>query len=258
MVRLPFKKYKLLVTFIALLYMISSALEVAKAFLFKNIFNSVYQENFHQFTIFLVKVGFYLVALVVTSYLLWLYTSEFRKRYSRDLKDAVMNKITTMDFNNFTANNSSKYVSIINNDVIVLDSDYYYTIIIVLYGIFTSGKSNFNLKKLKAKSAALSGGIYSITSYLPRLLAAALIIMHRMSLGTILLLMDEATSSPDPLTAQAIERNILNQKEMTAVSITHHLTSQALPMYDQIMVIQDGCFVEQGSFDELMKKQGVF
>lgn len=552
MVRLPFKRYRLLFAFLLFTYMAYSGLRVIQAFLFKDILDAIAQSRLDMFSILLVKTICFIIGYTLTTYLLSVYTAEFLKRCSRDLKDAVVDKITTMDFNSFTANNSSKYVSIINNDVKILESDYYNNILTILSGIFTAAFStvtlfyfspllavvtivlgifpilipillknrltsrqnryvealerynayirdifsgfealvsfgagrfvhkahaqeneatedcNLRLKKLEAKSTSCSRGIYIAFILSTHLLAGALVISKRITLGTMmgaiqimnfistplqrsvngystlmaaravvlrveellaeeerhelanvktilplrcehlsfsyvegspvavdlscilepgkkyaivgssgsgkstflkllmkyydtyqgdifcgeqelrlldktslfqnlaaihqnvvlfndtirtnicmyanysedavidaarkaglwdlisslpegiytvveenghnlsggekqrisiarailrqvpLLLMDEATSSLDPVTAQAIERDILNQEGMTTVSITHHLTGESLPLYDQILVMQDGCFVEQGSYDELLQKRGIF
>lgn len=552
LVRLPFRKYKLLFAFLIFTYMASSILYIAQALLFKDIFDAISEGSFDVFSMLSVKVACFIALLMLNTYLQGIAYAGFCKRCSVDLKNAVIDKITTMDFNSFTANNSAKYVSIINNDVKVLTNNYYGIIPHIIYSFFTSisaavtlfyfspllavvsivlgifpllipillknrlkkrqnkymealerynvyirdifsgfealvsfgaghfvrkahaeensatEECNLRLKKLKAKSAACSRGIYMLVLLFNQLLAVALVIAQKMTLGSMmaaiqimnfvvmpiqwgingystltaaravvsrvedllaeeehrdllkvktilplrcenlsfsyeegqpvavdlncilepgkkyavvgssgsgkstflkllmkyydtyqgniycgdhelrrldktslfqnlaaihqnvvlfndtirtnicmyaeysdklvidaarraglwdlisslpeglntmveenghnfsggekqrisiarailrqvpLLLMDEATSSLDPVTAQAIENDILTQEGMAAVSITHHLIGKSLPLYDQILVMQEGCFVEQGTFDDLMKKQGVF
>ncbi|PWV88419.1 ATP-binding cassette subfamily C protein [Paenibacillus cellulosilyticus] len=76
--------------------------------------------------------------------------------------------------------------------------------------------------------------------------------------GTPVLLLDEATSSLDNETAQAIEQSILNIKDNTRIIVTHKLNSDALRMYDEIIMMKNGCVVEKGSFSELLEKKGFF
>lgn len=551
MVRYPFKQYKGLMAFLIFLSLISSLLNVVQAFIAKAMLDTISQGTFDMFPMLLAVIACFAVLYAITMYLSSAYKAEFLKRCSRDLKNAVVDKITTMDFNSFTANNSAKYVSIINNDIKVLESDYYanvpfisgifssfFAIITLIYfspliavitivlgflpalvplllkkrlqtklkeymealerynayirDIFSGFEAlasfgaggfvrkahaaenyaaeecNLKYEKVNAEASAYSNGGSFLSFLASMLVSLALVITKRITLGTMLgivqisnyvitpiensiaaytsltaaravvarveellaeeehheleevktilpircqhlsfayeegtpvvvdlncvlelgkkyavvgnsgsgkstflkllmkyydtyqgdvccgdqnlhqvdktslfqnlaaihqnvvlfndtirtnismyadysdeaitdaakraglwdlisalpegldtvveengqnfsggekqrisiarailrkvplLLMDEATSSLDPVTAQSIESDLLNQEEMTTVSITHHLTGQALPMYDQIMVMQDGCFVEQGSFDELMEKQGVF
>ena len=45
---------------------------------------------------------------------------------------------------------------------------------------------------------------------------------------------------------------------MTVITITHKLIDNILGRYDEIIVMDNGKIVEQGSFSELMDKQGEF
>jgi ABC-type multidrug transport system fused ATPase/permease subunit len=72
-----------------------------------------------------------------------------------------------------------------------------------------------------------------------------------------LLILDEATSSLDSqselLIQQAIEK-IAHQT--TIVSIAHRLSTIARA--DMIYVLEDGCIVEQGTYQELFDLKGTF
>lgn len=72
------------------------------------------------------------------------------------------------------------------------------------------------------------------------------------------LLLDEATSSLDKKMSSQIERLLLNQSEMTVLTITHKLDAAILKQYDCILAMNHGNIMESGKFDELMEKKGFF
>lgn len=69
-----------------------------------------------------------------------------------------------------------------------------------------------------------------------------------------ILLVDEATASLDRKTACDIEKRILNDKELTVISVSHHVDKDILHLFDMIFVLIDGMIVEKGSPDELFGK----
>ena len=75
---------------------------------------------------------------------------------------------------------------------------------------------------------------------------------------TPILLLDEATSSLDNETSRAIERSILEINDITRIIVTHKLNGTSLAMYDEILMMKNGRVVEQGPFEELLEKKGVF
>lgn len=70
-----------------------------------------------------------------------------------------------------------------------------------------------------------------------------------------ILLLDEATSSLDYPTQAQIMRN-LRQLRITTLFIAHRLS--ALTYADRIIMLQNGEVVEQGSYTELLAKNGIF
>lgn len=72
-----------------------------------------------------------------------------------------------------------------------------------------------------------------------------------------LLLLDEPTSSVDPITEQRVMNRLFTQaKGNTIVLISHKLTG--LERMDQIIVMNQGMIIESGTFNELMKRKGYF
>ena len=75
---------------------------------------------------------------------------------------------------------------------------------------------------------------------------------------TPILLLDEATSSLDNQVATEIENSILKIQDLTALVVTHKLNEAILKKYDRIIFMKDGVIVEDGSFDDLIYREGEF
>ncbi len=69
------------------------------------------------------------------------------------------------------------------------------------------------------------------------------------------LFLDEATSALDNITQEAITRSIASL-EVTRIVIAHRLST--IRQADQIIVLDGGKMVEQGTFDELSNSNGIF
>ncbi|MDR0751836.1 MAG: ABC transporter ATP-binding protein/permease [Christensenellaceae bacterium] len=65
------------------------------------------------------------------------------------------------------------------------------------------------------------------------------------------LLLDEVTSSLDKTTAGIVEANLLALKDKTIINVCHKFNEASLPLYDMILIIEDGKIVEYGSYSEL-------
>ena len=73
-----------------------------------------------------------------------------------------------------------------------------------------------------------------------------------------ILLLDEATSALDAKTYMEIENTVLAIQDVTIISVTHRLTEEVLSKYDEIIVMDHGDIVEQGTFYELLQGKGYF
>lgn len=71
------------------------------------------------------------------------------------------------------------------------------------------------------------------------------------------MILDEATSSVDTRTEHRIQRAMDNlMKGRTSFVIAHRLST--IKNADIILVMKDGDIIEQGTHDELMKKNGFY
>ena len=73
-----------------------------------------------------------------------------------------------------------------------------------------------------------------------------------------LLLMDEATSALDTETSSSVMNSVLDIEGISKIVITHKLEESILERFDEIIVLKNGQVYENGSFDELMAKNGLF
>lgn len=70
-----------------------------------------------------------------------------------------------------------------------------------------------------------------------------------------IILLDEATSALDNKTQELVKRN-LDVQQITRIVVAHRLST--VRMADRIYVLDDGVIADQGSFDELANKLGLF
>ena len=73
-----------------------------------------------------------------------------------------------------------------------------------------------------------------------------------------LLFMDEATSALDNETSSNVMHSVLDIDNLSKIVITHKLEEKILKRFDEIIVLKNGKVYENGSFDELINKNGLF
>ena len=69
--------------------------------------------------------------------------------------------------------------------------------------------------------------------------------------NTPILVIDEGTSSLDNKTAYDIEDKLLDQEDLTIITITHKINKELLQRYDEIIVMDKGEIVEIDNYDNL-------
>lgn len=75
--------------------------------------------------------------------------------------------------------------------------------------------------------------------------------------GCDVLLVDEATSSLDVVTTEQIMRNLL-QLDCSVIVITHDIFGDYMKDFDYIAYLEEGTIREEGSFEEMLKRDGSF
>ena len=72
-----------------------------------------------------------------------------------------------------------------------------------------------------------------------------------------IILLDEATSALDNITEAAVKKSIEDLSVgKTVVTVAHRLST--ISEYDSIIVLDTGKIAEQGTYEELMDKKGLF
>ena len=72
-----------------------------------------------------------------------------------------------------------------------------------------------------------------------------------------IMLMDESFSAVDVSNTSQLREKLLSL-DKTILFVTHDVSAEHLKLYDEIIVLQHGKIVEQGSFLQLMEKQQYF
>ena len=82
-----------------------------------------------------------------------------------------------------------------------------------------------------------------------------LIIARAVCSGHKIMILDEATSALDNITQQAVTES-LDKLECTRIAIAHRLST--VQHCDRILVLDKGKICEEGTYEELIKRNGVF
>ena len=73
-----------------------------------------------------------------------------------------------------------------------------------------------------------------------------------------ILILDEGTSAVDAKTAFDIETALLEEPDLTMITITHNLSADMLRRYDAVLYMEEGKIAECGRYDELVAQKGKF
>lgn len=73
-----------------------------------------------------------------------------------------------------------------------------------------------------------------------------------------IVILDEGTSALDIQTSSEVEGSLLENNDLTLLTITHQINEQVLKQYDSIIYMEAGRIVEMGSYEQLMNKETKF
>lgn len=162
------------------------------------------------------------------------------------------------DINKIDKNLFRKKVAYISQDTILFSDS--------IYNNITMGESNYSEEDIikackmaeihdfimglpKQYDTFIEENATNISSGQKQRIAIARILVRNPQI----LIMDEATSNIDGLTEKKIINNLLNNKELTLIYVSHRL--QNVRSCDEILVVEDGHIIESGNHDELVMKE---
>lgn len=117
-------KFKLLFTITIVLQLICSLISVSMAFLLKYIIEIVNQNNLAK----LLQSCFVFIIFILISFLFYVLFGVFKAKYVKHtliyFKSDIFKNILKKDINTFLNDNSAKYISLLINDVSMIENDY--------------------------------------------------------------------------------------------------------------------------------------
>ncbi|MGB9780300.1 ATP-binding cassette domain-containing protein [Caldanaerobacter sp.] len=268
-----FFKNKLLFTGNIILTLAESILSVMLAFILANFVDAAVEYDMALLYKTCIIFSLYLISVLIVWYSLRIVRASYIRQMLFDLKNDIFSRVINKEIDQFQKGNSASYISTLNNDITILEQDYFKNILTMVALIFSFiiatvaiFKLNFFIavgvfvisiflvaipyffreKISRAKGSNLSGGERQRIS-----IARALI------KGTPILVSDEPTSSLDKKTALSIENSILSIGGLTALVITHNTSEEVPKKYDKIIFVEDGEIVKVGAFDEIFTPASV-
>jgi ABC-type multidrug transport system fused ATPase/permease subunit len=171
-------------------------------------------------------------------------------------------KLDDVDFRDYSQKDLRQLMALVSQDVVVFDQTVYDNI-----GCGKEGSSNEAIK-VAAKNAYADGFIQNLPSGYETILGERGTSLsggqrQRISIARAfvrdapILVLDEATAALDSA-SEAEVQNAIDElaKDRTVICIAHRLST--LKQMDRIIVLSEGVIVEDGSFDALIQKDGVF
>lgn len=170
--------------------------------------------------------------------------------------------IDNMNQRSIAQENIFKLISTMNQNVFLFEDSILKNI--TLYGDYDKIKLNDIVKKVGLTNTLLRKGIdlqYEISNNGENLSGGEkqkIAIARALIKGMDWLILDEATSDLDNETLWMIEELLVNLQDITCITVTHRYKKDILQKYDKIFVMKRGKILEEGQFEELMKRKGIF
>lgn len=148
---------------------LSSTLNVVLAFVLKNIIDTGTTQDIHQFyKVVWFTVGYFLIMIFV-EYLTKVLKAHFIKKNMLDIKEDIFTSLLDKEILNFNKANSSNYVSILTNDMKIIEEDYFLSILSIIEHLFLfiiATTALFRINVMIALTVIIIGGIPLIIPHL--------------------------------------------------------------------------------------------
>ncbi len=181
-------------------------------------------------------------------------------KYYNDYEGTIA--IDNNDIKDISFNSLYNNISIIQQDIFMFDASIRENITLfnnystdeIYNSIDKSGLKDFiDILPNKAESYIGENGSFISGGEKQRISIARSIIRN-----TPIIILDEATSSLDKETSYNIEKTLLDIEDLTVIFITHKLSEDLLNSCDEIIVMDDGKIVEEGTYLQLLKNRNYF
>lgn len=146
-------KYKLLFILRIITLTISSLSAIFFAYMLGNIMDTFTSEDIVDFNSLLYKSIFIIIFILVFTILDSFVSVRYNKKIMINLKNDLFNKIIHRDINKFKQTNTGNYISILNNDLQLIESGLYEGIFLIIYYI---ASFSFTITVMMSKSITIT------------------------------------------------------------------------------------------------------
>lgn len=154
------KKYlfrpKGLLLIVLLFILASSIVNVGLAFIAKIIIDLVYAKEANTFIVTVSGAFVFMLIMAVVNYLLGVSKAKYLTNLMIDLKADVFNRISNLSITKFTDQNSATYISILLNDLNVLEESYFHPVLLIVSDILVFSISVIALFRLNQSLAVVT------------------------------------------------------------------------------------------------------
>ncbi len=131
-----------------LIVLIDSFLCTSFAFVIKNLIDISTTKRLNEFPRAILFSFIYIIFIVLTGYFKSIFLAKYIKDNTANLRDDLFNKLLLKNKQDFSSENTGNYISIINNDVDILQRCYFSNIIFILQALFSFVIASLGLFKL--------------------------------------------------------------------------------------------------------------
>jgi len=158
-----FFKHKLLLTANIIFTLAESILTVMVAFILGSFVDAAVQYNMESLYGTSIIFVLYLIGVLIVWYFLRVLRANYVRQMLYNLKNDIFSKVINREINQFQKGNSAAYISTLNNDITILEQDYFKNILIMLEQIFSFIIATVAIFKLNVYIAV---GVFVISIFL--------------------------------------------------------------------------------------------
>lgn len=130
-------KHKVSFILTCLVVVVQSILSVFIAFMLKNCIDAASSNNYNKFIKAILIYGLYILLMVAIDIIKKIVQPVYIRKTMTYLKNDIFSHILNKDIRNFTEENSAKYISILSNDINMIETDYLGNIVSLIWSITT-------------------------------------------------------------------------------------------------------------------------